>query len=268
MGDGLAGRQPVLFLSHGSPLTALGGDELGQVWAGLAERLSRPEAIVVVSAHWESSQPLIGGNAAPETIHDFGGFPSALYQLAYLPPGQPALARCLRDRLVEQGLQAGIDPHRGLDHGAWVPLRALFPAADIPVVPLSIQPALGVRHHYAVGEALAGLAEENILILASGHLTHNLREFFHARGGGPSEAARSFREWAHSAVMAGEDEMLLDWASAPGAMAAHPSDDHLMPLFVALGASGRARRAEALGGGWVGGALAADNYLFFPAARV
>lgn len=262
MTDAPERHQPVLFVSHGSPLSALGGDELSGIWEKLATRLSRPQAIVVVSAHWESTLPLLGGDPWPETVHDFGGFPAALYRLGYPAPGAPALAQHLRERLVAAGFPAGLDGSRGLDHGAWVPLRALFSAADIPVVPLAVQPALGARHHYALGAALAGLGKENILVLASGHLTHNLGEFFHGRGGGPTPAAQSFREWVHRAILAGEDERLLAWEGAPGARQAHPSVEHFMPLFVALGASGPGRQVEALGGGWVGGALAADNYLF------
>ena len=147
MTDAPERHQPVLFVSHGSPLSALGGDELSGIWEKLATRLSRPQAIVVVSAHWESTLPLLGGDPWPETVHDFGGFPAALYRLGYPAPGAPALAQRLRERLVAAGFPAGLDGSRGLDHGAWVPLRAMFPAADIPVVPLALQPALGARHH-------------------------------------------------------------------------------------------------------------------------
>ena len=257
--------QPVLFVSHGSPLTALGGDPLSAVWQRLAVRLARPQAIVVVSAHWESAAPRVGGAAWPETIHDFGGFPAALYRLDYPAPGAPELAERLCASLRGAGWAAAVDPGRGLDHGAWVPLRTLFPATEVPVVPLSVQPAADARQHYALGEALAGLPGENILILASGHLTHNLGEFFHARGQGPSDAAQAFRAWVEAQLANGEDDALLDWENAPGAVQAHPTPEHLLPLFVALGAAGRGRRVEALGGGWVGGALAADNYFFTPA---
>ena len=255
-------RQPVVFVSHGSPMTALGGDALSAVWEGLAKRLTRPAAIVVVSAHWESESPLFGGDAQPDTVHDFGGFPEALYRLQYPAPGAPALAERGRERLKAAGIAAGIDSRRGLDHGAWVPLRTLFPDADVPVVPLSVQPALGARHHYALGAALADLSAENVLILASGHVTHDLGQFFRNRGQGPTPEAQAFREWVHTRVMSGADEALFGWEAAPGARAAHPTPEHFLPLFVALGAAGAARHSEALGGGWVGGVLAADNYLF------
>ena len=146
-------RQPILFLSHGSPMTALGGDELSRTWAQLAERLARPTAILMVSAHWNTRSPLLTGSAQPETIHDFGGFPAELYQLRYPAPGAPELAQQIMEQLGKKGIAAGLDASRGLDHGAWVPLRILFPDADVPVIQLSVQPELGARHHYALGAA-------------------------------------------------------------------------------------------------------------------
>ena len=144
-------KQPILFLSHGSPMTALGGDELSKTWATLAGRLTRPAAILMVSAHWNTRLPIVTGSARPETIHDFGGFPAELYQLRYPAPGAPELAQRIKQQLTEAGIATGIDASRGLDHGAWVPLRVLFPAADIPVLQLSVQPERCARHHYALG---------------------------------------------------------------------------------------------------------------------
>ena len=259
-------RQPVLFLSHGSPMTALGGDPLSQVWAQLASRLGRPSAILMVSAHWTTRLPIIGGSAQPETLYDFGGFADELYELRYPAPGAPELAQRIKQRLAEAGISAGIDGGRGLDHGAWVPLRTLLPEADCPVLQLSVQPERCARHHYALGAALAGLGEaggENVLIVASGHMTHNLREFMRPQRAGPAPASRACRDWAHARIMAGDDEALFAWQNAaPGAGSAHPTPEHFLPRFVALGAAGSARRPEWLGGGWVGEALAADNYLF------
>lgn len=258
-------RQPVLFLSHGSPMTALGGDELTQAWSALAARLNRPAGILVVSAHWNTQLPILGGSPQPETIHDFGGFPDALYELRYPAPGAPALAQRIKQRLTDAGIASGIDAGRGLDHGAWVPLRTLFPAADIPVLQLSVQPERCARHHYALGTALAPLAGENILIVASGHLTHNLGEYMQMRRRGTPRAEQTvaFRDWTHARLMAGDSEALLDWPqNAPYATFAHPTTEHFLPLFVALGAAGKNHRTEWLGGGWVDNALAADNYLF------
>jgi 4,5-DOPA dioxygenase extradiol len=256
-------KQPILFLSHGSPLTALGGDELSRTWAALAGRLRRPAAILMVSAHWGTRLPVLTGSARPETLHDFGGFPAELYQLRYPAPGDPALAQRIKQQLTEAGIAAGIDASRGLDHGAWVPLRVLFPAADIPVLQLSVQPEHCARHHYALGAALAALCGENILIIASGHMTHNLMEYMRPGGTRPPPDSLVFRDWVHAQLMGGDGEALLDWLhAAPGAKSAHPTPEHFLPLFVALGAAGAGHRMQWLGGGWVDDALAADNYLF------
>lgn len=248
-------------------MTALGGDELTRTWATLADRLSRPAAILMVSAHWTTRLPIVTGSARPETLHDFGGFPAELYQLRYPAPGDPALAQRIKQQLTEAGIAAGIDAGRGLDHGAWVPLRTLFPAADVPVLQLSVQPEHCARHHYALGAALASLTAvsgENVLIIASGHMTHNLMDYMRPGDGErPSADSRAFRDWVHAQLMRGDSEPLLEWLhAAPGAKFAHPTAEHFLPLFVALGAAGAAHRTQWLGGGWVGDALAADNYLF------
>ena len=253
--------QPILFLSHGSPMTALGGDPLTRVWSDLAAQLARPAAIVAVSAHWTTHQPTISGSTQPETIHDFGGFPEALYQLRYPAPGAPALAQRIETLLTDAGIASRIDAHRGLDHGAWVPLRTLFPAADIPVLQLSVQPDRDARHHFALGAALAPLAADNVLIVASGHLTHNLGEYM--RGKPRAQETIAFRDWVHQHLLAGDNDALLDWlARAPQARFAHPTPEHFLPLFVALGAAGAQHATEWLAGGWVAEVLAADNYRF------
>ena len=256
-------RQPILFLSHGSPMTALGGDGLSVVWATLAKRLVKPAAILMISAHWNTRLPMLGGSAQPETIHDFGGFPAELYALRYPAPGAPELAQRIKQQLSKARIVSGIDAGYGLDHGAWVPLRILFPAADVPVIQLSVQPELDARHHYALGTALASLADENMLIIASGHMTHNLRDYMRPPAGErPAAETRVFREWVHTRLMSGSNEDLLDWENTPGARYAHPTPEHFLPLFVALGASAGKRQTEWLGGGWLDDALAADNYLF------
>lgn len=256
-------KQPILFLSHGSPMTAFGGDELNRTWAVLAGRLIRPAAILMVSAHWNTRLPILTGSAQPEAIHDFGGFPAELYRLRYPAPGDSALAQRIKQQLTEAGIATGIDASRGLDHGAWVPLRTLFPAADIPVLQLSVQPERCSRHHYALGAALAPLANENILIIASGHMTHNLMDYMRPDAERPAPDSRAFRDWTHEQLMSNSNEKLFDWQHmAPGAKFAHPTPEHFLPLFVALGAAGEKHRTEWLGGGWIEGSLAADNYLF------
>lgn len=243
-------------------MTALGGDELSRTWEALAERLSRPQAILMVSAHWTTRVPMLTGSDHPETIHDFGGFPAELYRLRYTPPGGSDLAQRLKQQLTAAGMATGIDAHRGLDHGAWVPLRVLFPKADVPVLQLSIQPDRCARHHYALGAALAALPAENILIIASGHMTHNLRDYFQPDGIRPAPESLAFRQWTHERLVSGDFEALLDWQyAAPGAAQAHPTVEHFLPLLVALGAAGKSLRTEWLGGGWIEQSLAADNYL-------
>ena len=253
--------QPILFLSHGSPMTALGGDVLTRIWSDLAAQLTPPAAIVAVSAHWTTRLPTLGGSAQPETIHDFGGFPEELYRLRYPAPGAPALAQRIETLLADAGIASRIDAHYGLDHGAWVPLRTLFPAADVPVLQFSVQPELDARHHFALGAALAPLAADNILIVAAGHLTHNLGEYL--RGNPLARETVAFRDWVHARLLSGDSDALLGWQqNAPHARFAHPTPEHFLPLFVALGAAGPRHTTEALGGGWIGEVLAADNYRF------
>lgn len=254
--------QPTLFLSHGSPMTAIDAGELGAVWQALGQRLHRPDAVLMVSAHWTTGIPMLGGAAQPETVHDFGGFDDALYRIRYPAPGAPQTAERVKALLGRAGLAAGLDPRHGLDHGAWVPLLYLFPEADVPVLQLSVQPDRCARHHHSVGRALARLAEENVLVVGSGHMTHNLRDYFVGKGALLARSSR-FRDWADERLRAGDTESLLDWQhAAPEARVAHPTPEHFLPLFVALGAAGPGSRVEALGGGTIGGALAADNYLF------
>lgn len=266
MGQTMPLTQPILFLSHGSPMTALGGDELSRIWVALGDRLPRPTAILVVSAHWNTRLPMLTGSAQPATIHDFGGFPAELYQLRYPAPGDPALAQRIKQQLTNAGMATGIDASRGLDHGAWVPLRCLFPAADIPVLQLSVQPERCARHHYALGGALSSLTRENVLVIASGHMTHNLMDYMRPHGERPAPETRAFRDWVHAQVMGNDSETLIDWQhAAPSAKFAHPTPEHFLPLFVALGVAGRRYCAEWLGGGWVDESLAGDSYLFEPA---
>ena len=187
---------PSLYISHGSPMTALRPGELGTQLAALAQGLPRPRAIVVASAHWLARRPLVGAASKPVTIHDFGGFPPPLYEIEYPAPGAPALAQQVTRLLELAGLHPQQDPQRGLDHGIWVPLRMLYPQADIPVVPLSIQPELGPAHQFAVGRALAPLRAEGVLVIGSGSITHNLHDL-HQGYSAEREApyVRPFIDW-------------------------------------------------------------------------
>lgn len=259
-----ASSLPVLFLSHGSPMQAVEPGLVGAAWAELGKTLPRPRAILMVSAHWESGAPLLTGSAYPETIHDFGGFPPELYRIRYPAPGDPELAAVLRDRLQLAEHAAGIDGSRGLDHGAWVPLVHMYPQADIPVLQLSVQRGGCARHHYSVGRALEGLSEEGVLVIASGHMTHNLGDWFRAaKATAPLDYAAAFRDWVHARVMRGDAEGLFDWETeAPHARRAHPTPEHFLPLFVALGAAGANYRPQLITTGYLGAALAIDSYRF------
>jgi 4,5-DOPA dioxygenase extradiol len=255
---------PVIFVSHGAPTMALEPGGAGTALSALGGSLARPESILMVSAHWETSQPTLSLAARPATIHDFGGFPEALYRMTYPAPGAPALALRAQSLLRQEGIPAELDPDRGLDHGAWVPLRFLFPAADVPVMQLSIQSHLSPLHHYRVGEALSTLSKEGVLVIASGSLTHNLGEvWMNARNGTAAAWAREFQDWVRSAIEGGETAALLDYRRlAPNARRAHPTDEHLLPLFVALGAGGNATTRRRLTDEITYGTLAMDAYVF------
>ncbi len=261
--------EPVLFLSHGSPMNAIEAGPAGGAWQKLGRTLPRPRAVLMASAHWETSVPMLSGNAKPRTIHDFGGFPAELYAIAYPAPGAPELAARAVALLKDAGITAGIDGCRGLDHGAWVPLKWMYPDADVPVVQLSLQPALGAAHHVALGRALAPLAREGVLIVGSGHTTHNLRDWMaNPRRHEPLRYAQAFAEWLQATLRAHDTETLVAWRErAPDAARAHPSDEHFLPLFVAWGAAGENPGVERVVSGFEAGALAMDSYLFRPRAR-
>ena len=256
---------PSIFISHGSPMHALDAGAAGESWAALGRRLPRPRGIVIVSAHWETDAPALTGSARPQTIHDFHGFPEPLYRLRYPAPGAPGLAARAAALLGQAGLAAEVDPARGLDHGAWSPLLHAYPDADVPVVQLSLQSALGTRHHLALGRALAPLAGEGVLLIGSGHMTHNLRDWVRAGQPAPLAYAREFQAWVAARIAARELEALADYrARAPHALRAHPSEEHFLPLFFALGAAAPEGASERLYDGIEGGALAMDAWLFGP----
>ena len=177
----MAALRPFLFVPRGSPMFALHPGAAGAAMSQLAAQLGTPRAIVVVSPHWETTVPTVGFATRPETIHDFGGFDPRLYQMQYPATGCPEVAAQVVAALQNAGLPTAQDAQRGLDHGAWIPLRQMFPDADIPVVPLSVQSHLGPEHAYRVGQALSALAEHHILVVASGNTTHNLRELMGLR---------------------------------------------------------------------------------------
>jgi len=257
-------RLPSLYISHGSPMTALHPGQVGVRLAELARDLPTPRAIVIASAHWLARQPLVGTHPQPPTIHDFGGFPRELFELQYPAPGDAALAEEVAGRIAAAGLPVAIDPQRGLDHGAWVPLRLLRPQADIPVVPVSIQPMLGPQHQYALGRALAPLREQGVLLIGSGSITHNLHDWRSYPDGKEAPYVRPFIEWVEQRLAADDSAALIDYRrQAPHAVQAHPSDEHLQPLHFAMGAAGgEALGAQRIDAGIDAGFLAMDIYRF------
>ncbi|WP_313425548.1 dioxygenase family protein [Stenotrophomonas rhizophila] len=261
-------RLPSLYISHGSPMTALHPGLVGERLAALAAQLPRPRAIVMASAHWLTHQPAVGAHAQPPTIHDFGGFPQALFDLQYPAPGDPALADEIAARLAAAGLPTALDRNRGLDHGAWVPLRFLYPQADIPVVPLAIQPLLGPAHQFALGRALAPLREQGVLVIGSGSITHNLHDWGNYQDGKEAPYVRPFIGWVEQRLQDDDTAALLDYrAHAPHAAQAHPTDEHLQPLHVAMGAAGSdTLGAQRIDAGIDAGFLAMDIYRFDGAA--
>jgi 4,5-DOPA dioxygenase extradiol len=260
-------RLPTLFLSHGSPMNAVGRTASSDAWAGLARTLPRPRAVLVASAHWETAVPMFAGNPQPETIHDFGGFPEELYRIRYPAAGAPELAAEAVALLKAAGITAGVNGCRGLDHGAWVPLSWMYPEADVPVVQISLQPGLGAARHFELGRALAPLAGNGVLIIGSGHATHNLRDWMaNPRRQEPLRYAQAFADWLQERLAARDTAALVRYRElAPDAARAHPSEEHYLPLLVAWGAAGDDARAERHAAGFEAGALANDSYLFRPA---
>jgi 4,5-DOPA dioxygenase extradiol len=256
---------PTLYVSHGSPNLALTPQTPAHRFlARIAAELPRPEAVLMVSAHYTTRQPLVATASRPQMIYDFGGFAKPLYEIVYPAPGAPEISRRAGALLQAAGLPVREDPERGYDHGVWVPLHIMYPDADIPVAQVSMQPLADARHHYALGEALAPLRDEGVLIIASGSMTHNLRAIERdALFAAPPEWVSSFTEWMHDKLVAGDRDAVLDAIDlAPNAQANHPYDDHLLPLFVALGASARDEPVKRLHASYEYGVLAMDTYRF------
>jgi 4,5-DOPA dioxygenase extradiol len=257
---------PSVFVSHGSPMHALEPGPAGAAWAGLGRRLPKPRAIVIASAHWETSLPMLTGAARPQTVHDFYNFPEPLYRLRYPAPGAPDIAQRAQALLRDAGIGASIDGTRGLDHGAWAPLLYMYPQADIPVVQISVQPELGPRHHVSLGKALRPLAAEEVLLIGSGHMTHNLRDWSRDRGNtarAPEPYAREFQAWVFDRLGDEDLDSLVEYrARSPHGVRAHPTEEHFLPFFFALGAAPRAARPERVYDAIDSSVLAMDAYVF------
>lgn len=258
---------PSLFLAHGSPTLALDGGAWGQRLGGVGEALRNVRSVLVCSAHWETPEGFrITAADHPRTIHDFGGFPEPLYALEYPAPGDPALARRVSDLLGEVGETVQADPGRGLDHGAWAPLRHLFPEARVPVVQLSLPRSRTPQRIWAAGRALAPLRDEGILILGSGGLVHNLGRLDWDGSTGPQPWAEAFEGWILERLASPDPTSAMDWSGAPGAALAVPSTEHLDPLWLALGA-GSGDPMHTLFKGWQLGSLSLRSLAFLRGAR-
>jgi 4,5-DOPA dioxygenase extradiol len=233
----------------------------GPALARLAAELPKPKAIVIVSAHWESSELLVSGHPQPETWHDFGGFPKALFEVQYPAPGDPQLAAQVVELLKFEGLPARIDAERPFDHGVWVPLSLMYPQADIPVVQVSLPTRGGPALQTRVGHALRSLRKQGVLLIGSGSITHNLRELdWHAGPESVEPWAKAFRDWMIEKLAESNEASLHDYRQqAPNAVRNHPSDEHLLPLYFARGAGGEFSVAHQ---GFTMGALGMDIYRF------
>jgi 4,5-DOPA dioxygenase extradiol len=223
---------PVLFVGHGNPMNAIERNEFHLAWEALGRRLPRPKAILCVSAHWETRNAYVTATETPETIHDFYGFPKALFDVRYPAPGAPALARRVAELVASERVR--LDPGRGLDHGAWSVLVAMYPVADVPVVQLSMDTALPGRHHLALARQLASLRDEGVLVLASGNWVHNLR-LFDFRNTAPLDWALRCDAEIRADVEAGRHDTLADYPAAhDDARLAVPTPEHYLPLLYAI----------------------------------
>jgi 4,5-DOPA dioxygenase extradiol len=255
-------KAPVFFISHGAPTFALEPGVLGPQLQALGRHLPRIRAVLVVSPHWQTKDAKVMTTALPETVHDFGGFPSSLYALRYPAAGQPEIAIEAARLLDAAGFPTSCDDRRGLDHGAWVPLYHLLPKADVAVFQVSMPFKLDPQSAAKFGQALAPLREQGVLIVTSGSMTHNLYEFRHS-GSEPQVYAQEFANWVKAAVLAGAVNPIIQYRTeAPHAERAHPTEEHFLPLLVALGAQGDGDTPQLIDGGITHGVLSMDSYVW------
>jgi aromatic ring-opening dioxygenase catalytic subunit (LigB family) len=239
-------RLPVYFISHGGGPWSYMDDAARAPYAKLAAELAdmprqigaTPAAVLMISAHWEESEFTLTAHPQPPMVYDYYGFPDYTYRVRYDAPGDPALAARVSALIGAAGMPARLDPGRGFDHGAFTPLHVIYPRADVPVVQLSLMKGLDPAMHIALGRALAPLRDEGVLVVGSGLSYHNLRQFFSPRGWGPSH---EFDGWLRGVLLSGDandrSKLLAAWETAPAARAAHPREEHLLPLMVAVGAA-------------------------------
>lgn len=252
-----------LFVSHGAPTVAIEPSSAREFLSRLGGEIGTPRAIVCISAHWMTERPRVTGVERPETIHDFSGFPEELYRMQYRPPGAVAAALEVVDALRKAKFDCEIDPNRGLDHGAWVPLSLMYPTADIPTLQLSVQPHLGAAYHLALGMALASLPERGVLVLGSGSATHNLGQLNYSANASTSPQVTAFVEWLAAAIEDGRFEDVANYRRlAPHAAFNHPTEEHFLPLLVAAGAGGVKATGRCLHSSYTFGNLSMASYAF------
>ena len=256
---------PVLFVSHGAPTFALEPGVLGPALAQLGQQLTDVKAILVLSPHWQTRGVSVMTTSTPQTIHDFGGFSEALYSLQYPATGHPQLAAQATQRLRQAGWAVNTDKQRGLDHGAWVPMHHLLPQANIPVFQVSMPINLNTQSAFKLGQDLYTLREHGVMIIASGSMTHNLYEFRHSNTAAQDYAVE-FSHWVREAVVNHDIESLIDYRQrAPHAQRAHPTEEHFLPLLIALGALGQKGSHEithVIDAGMTHGVLSMESYVW------
>lgn len=251
---------PALFISHGAPTFALEPGLLGPRLSSIGERLDNVKALLVVSPHWQTEHTAIMTTPYPPTLHDYGGFPRELYRIEHPAIGHPSLASEIGQSLADTGRHIQLDHRRGLDHGAWVPLRYLDPKAQIPSFQVSLRSNLDAAGAVRLGKALAPWRRQGVAIIGSGSLTHNLLEF---RDGLTHEAryTAEFRDWVRDAVVRRDVDELIDYRRlAPHARRAHPTEEHFLPLLVALGASFDGESVHVIDAGTTYGVLSMESY--------
>jgi 4,5-DOPA dioxygenase extradiol len=256
----MADRMPVLFVSHGAPTLPFDDVPARRFLIELARKVPRPKAILCISAHWEAPAPSLTAASQPGTIHDFYGFPKALYELAYDAPGAPDVAERAAALLRAAGYDPQLDAERGRDHGAWVPAMLAWPAGEIPMIQLSLLRGQSTQAHIKLGEAIAPLRDEDVLILGSGGSVHNLRQVSWDGGRTPRWAS-DFQDWLDKTLAANDLAALAGYrGTLDVAQMAHPTEDHLMPLYVTLGAGHGDGGAAKLHGSFTLGSLGMASY--------